>query len=524
MNEQKAPRDLTGTVARGVGLAGGGYAITQGLNLLIYLALARLATPEDFGQLAAGAILVTAGLWFADSGLSDALVQRRDRVEEAASTAAIATILGGVLLGLAALAASPLVGRLFNSHEVGLVAAASAGWIVIRAPAGIPDAIMQRRFIFLRRVVVDPLGIVAFGAVAIPTTAAGLGVWGLVLGNYAQFATMSISSWVLARWRPRLRLASVAMWRELVGFGRHILAAGVIARITGVATTGIIGRGLGTDLLGQFRYGTRVVQGPLGGLINVGSYVLFPAFSRISTDAPRFERGFRRGIRLTCLVAMPASLALLPLGTPMAVILFGGQWRVAGHIASAMFAFTGTRALIAIIREAFKASGRTEFLSKLQTISGVLTVGLMAAAIPLGTVAVAGANSVSSIAAAAYAVRAVSPVTGIPVRRLLAEIWPSVLASAPMAGGLYLVELWLNAEGQGTVLGAGLLAGEVALGIAIYLAALSAIAPSSARELIGTMRGLRRRRRQREPEPEARLEAELEAELEEETRPVTPGP
>jgi O-antigen/teichoic acid export membrane protein len=522
MTEQRAPRDLTGTVVRGVGLAGGGYAIAQGINLLIYLVLARLATPEDFGQLAAGAVLVQAGLWFADSGLSAALIQRRDRVEEAASTAAIATILGGIALGLAALAVSPLIGHFFDSHEVTLVAAASAGWIVIRAPAAIPDAIMQRRFIFLRRAVVDPLGIVVFGAVAIPTTAAGLGVWGLVLGNYAQFAIMSISSWVLARWRPRLRLASVAMWRELVGFGRHVLAAGVIARVTGMGATGIIGRGLGTEVLGQFRYGDRIVQGPLGGLINVGSHVLFPAFSRISTDAPRFERGFRQGIRLTCLVGMPASLALLPLGTPMAVILFGEQWRVAGHLASAMFAYAAARALIAIIREAFKASGRSELLSKLQIVSGVLTIGLMIAALPLGAVAVGASNSVSAIGAAAYAIRGVSPVTGIPVRRLLGEIWPSLLASAPMAGVLYLVELWLNADGHGTGLGAALLAGEVALGITIYLAALAVIAPSSARELIGMIRSLRRRRRQ--PAPEAKLEAEREAELEEETRSVMPGP
>lgn len=517
MTEQKAPGDLTGTVVRGVGLAGGGYAIGEGLNLLIYLVLARLATPEDFGQLAAGAVLVMVGLWFADSGLSAALIQRRDRVEEAASTAAVATILGGIALSLAALAVSPLIGFVFDSHKVALVAAACAGWIIIRAPAIVPDAIMQRRFIFLRRAVVDPLGIVVFGAVAIATTAAGLGVWGLVLGNYAQFATMSISSWVLAKWRPDLKLASVAMWRELIGFGRHVMASGVIARITGMAATGIVGRFLGTEVLGQFRYGTRIVQAPLGGLINVGSHVLFPAFSRISTDAPRFERGFRQGVRLTCLVAMPTSLALLPLGTPMAVILFGDQWRVAGHLASAMFAYAGARSLVGIIREAFKASGRTEILTRLQIISGVLTVGLMVAALPLGAVAVGAASSVSAIGVAAYALRAVSPVTGIPVRRLLGEIWPSVLASVSMTGALYVVELWLDAEGHGTAMGAALLAGEIVLGISIYLAALAAIAPSSARELVGMIRSLRGRlRRRREPEPEV--------ELQEETQLVSPGP
>ena len=219
---------------RGVGLAGSGYLISQVINLAIYLVLARLVTPTDFGQLAAGAVVVMAGLSFTDSGLNAAVIQRRDRIEEAASTAVIAVVLVGILFTAAALAISPLIGHLFHSHEVMLVAAASSGWILIRSFAIIPDAMLQRRFSFLRRAVIDPLGIIVFGAVAIATTAAGLGVWGLVLGNYAQFTTMAVSSWVLGRWRPRMQLASVAMWRELVAFGRHVMASNVLVQISGV--------------------------------------------------------------------------------------------------------------------------------------------------------------------------------------------------------------------------------------------------------------------------------------------------
>jgi O-antigen/teichoic acid export membrane protein len=514
MTDDKAPRHLTGAVLRGVGLAGGGYAASQVINLGIYLVLARLATPQDFGRLAAGSVLVQAGIWFADSGLSAAVIQRRDRVEEAASTAVIATMVGGVAFGLAALAVSPLIGLLFKSHEVTLVAAAASGWILIRAPAAIPDAIMQRRFSFMRRAVVDPLGIVTFGAVAISTTAAGLGVWGLVLGNYAQFAMMSLSSWVLVRWRPNLRLASFGMWRELVGFGRHVMASGLIARATGAATTGMIGRFFGTSVLGQFRYGTRIVQGPLGALISVGSYVLFPALSRISADPVRFARGFLRAIRMTCLAAVPASLLLLPLGTPLAVVMFGEQWRVAGHLVSAMFALPATRAFVSFAREAFKATGRSALLTRLQVVSGVLTIGLTLAFVPLGAVWVGAGLSISSLVLAAYALRAVSPVTGLPARTMLREVWPSVAAGVPMAAGLFLVELWANADGHGTALGVALLAGELALGAALYLAVLLIVAPGSARELFDMGRSLRTRRREApnlEPEGEAELEAEAGA-------------
>src|SRR5262245_7742544 len=109
-----APRatlpNLTTTVVRGVGLAGAGHLLTSVLTLAVYLVLARLASPHDFGALAAGSIIVGVGLRVSESGMLAALVQRRDRVDEAASTALVATVLGGVLLGGVALALAPVVG------------------------------------------------------------------------------------------------------------------------------------------------------------------------------------------------------------------------------------------------------------------------------------------------------------------------------------------------------------------------------------------------------------------------------
>lgn len=510
MSDSEAPRGLTGTVIRGVGLAGSGYAISQLINLGIYVALARLATPQDFGQLAAGAVLVSAGLYVSGSGLAAAVIQRPDRVEEAASTAVVATVVAGFIFGLGELAISPLIGRLFQSHEVTLVAAAASGWIVIRAFAIIPDAMLQRRFSFARRVIVDPLGIVVFGAVAIATTAAGMGVWGLVLGNYAQFTAMSVSSWLLVGWRPKLGLVSVAMWRELVRFGRHVMASGLISQASGAFNRAIIGRVLGTAVLGQFRYATRISQAPLGAMVNAGSYVLFPAFSRISSEPRRFQRGFLRAVRLTAVVSTPASFALLALATPLAVVVFGEQWRQAGVVASAMFAFTAARAFISVVRETFKASGRSELLTKLQTVSAVLTLGLLAAAVPLGATAVGASVSLSSFGVAAYATRAVSPITGIPIRAILGEIWPSVAASAMMAAALFGAEAVVAAGSHGTAAGVALLTAEGLLGIAVYLGALRVLAPAHVRELfevIGHMRGRLSRRRPGGRRPESQRDA-----------------
>jgi O-antigen/teichoic acid export membrane protein len=84
------------TVVRGISIAGGGYALSQAVTLGFYLALARLATPEDFGLYAAASVVLGVGFLFTDSGMLAALIHRRDRIEEAANTALISTVLAGI--------------------------------------------------------------------------------------------------------------------------------------------------------------------------------------------------------------------------------------------------------------------------------------------------------------------------------------------------------------------------------------------------------------------------------------------
>ena len=194
---------------RGVGLAGSGYALTQLITLATYLVLARLTSPLAFGQYAEAAVLVGVGLLFTESGMLAALIQRRERIDEAANTALVATLASGVAVSLLALAAAPLIGLFFRSDTVGAVAAAISGQLFLRSATVVPNAMLERELAFLRRTVVEPLAAVAFAAAAIVAMANGMGVWGLVIGNYVQIAVDAALTWALARWRPRPRLASL---------------------------------------------------------------------------------------------------------------------------------------------------------------------------------------------------------------------------------------------------------------------------------------------------------------------------
>ncbi len=480
---------LARVVVRGGAIAGAGYAATQAVSLATYLVLARLLVPSDLGTFAAATVLVGLGLVAGESGMLAALIQRRERVEEAFDSAFVASLAVGLVLTLAGVAAAPLVGLFFHSFRTGEIAAVMAGSVLLRMALITPSARLQRRFSFVRRGLLDPLGTLAFAGGAIAAAAAGLGPWALVIGTYAQLVLDVAAAWGLVRWRPNLQRATVSMWRELARFGRPVFGGNLISRATAETPVVAVGRVLGSGALGQFSYAFRVASQPISAIVDVGAYVLLPALARIAPDDGRFRAGLLRALRWTCAIAFPLGLLLVPLGTPAVVLVFGAKWRAAGHAVMALGVYCAALGLDSIASETWKAAGKPKMLPRMHGLAFALTVLCVGALVPFGLNAVTIGMAFAAIGEGAYAVYGIGQVARIPIRRLLAELWPSAIAATVMAGVLFAGEHGvLHSDRYGLIAGVALLAAETLAGVGLYLGLLCALSPSCRGELAALMR------------------------------------
>lgn len=490
-------------VLRGASLTGSGYILAQAINLGAWIVLSRLLTPGEVGSYAAATVLIGFGVLITESGMQSALIQREDRIEEAQNTALIACLAGGLLAGLAGLAAAPLLGLFFDSGEIAALAAASSGVILVMVMSVVPNAILQRRFSFLRLLVIDPLEVVVFAVAAIVAAANDLGPWSLVIGQYAQMGTGLVLSWAFVSWRPELRLASIAMWRELVAYGRHIFVSTSILRLGEYAADSlIIGRGLGTAALGQYRYAFRVASLPFYVLLAGAAYVIFPAFARIAGDVERLRRAFMTSLRWMAAVAFPAGLILVPLGPPLVVTVFGDVWAPAGEATMAMALYAGASAISSVVSELVKAGGPPRPLIAMHSVTAGATAVGMLALLPFGLTAAAAGVSIGAVAGGAYALRVARRESGVGLPTMLAEVWPPIVAGLLMAACLLpLDRLVVHPAEHGVPAALALIAAEALLGAAIYLAALRVLAPHTPRELLATLR--------RRPAPPEEIDADL---------------
>jgi O-antigen/teichoic acid export membrane protein len=507
--EGAVAKGLTGTVVRGTTLAGIGYALSQILTLASYLVLARLVTPTEFGVFTAGLILVGLARLYTESGMLAAIVYWRDRLEEAAATAVVATFVSGLLLGLFMLALAPAIGAFFDSETVTGVAAAAAGLALLRTIAIVPEALLQRRFSFFRRMIVEPGSVLAFGVTGIVLTANGMGVWGLVIAQYASFLVGALLSWGLVHWRPQLRLASFAMWRELISYGRHTIVASTVIRVGEEIPVLLLGRFTGAAALGQLRYGRRIASLPLAMIMSAASYVLFPAFARIATERERFHASVLRALRWMSILAIGGGMIMIPLGKPLTTLAFGDVWAQAGEAVMALGVYTAARGISSLVVEALKADGRPDVVTRMNVVELVVATIAMLALLPLGLVGVCVGISIGAVVRTAYSLRRTHTVMHIPFRKLLEAIRAPLLAALAMVAVLLPLDtLIVHAGDRAIVPGLLLLALEAVLGLAIYAGILHVLIPGALAELRALLGKLRTRSKPRDDTDEQRREAE----------------
>ncbi|WP_433783520.1 lipopolysaccharide biosynthesis protein [Actinomycetospora sp. CA-101289] len=486
--------NLGGKLRRGAQYAAIALTFTQIISLAQTIVVARLLTPTEIGVFTLGTMFANFAVTVADGGMRAAVIQREENVADAADTAFWASLVTGTLMAFAALGVAPLLALFFDDRMVGLVCAATCGTLLIHSLVNVPEALLQRRFNFKRRLVVDPLTAGSFAVVTVVMVLAGFGVWGMVIGLYASQLATLISCWLLARWRPGRGRWSFRLWRELAGYSFPLIVSGLTDNIRNVAQQTLVGRGLDVAAAGQYRYGRRIGILPGQAIIQVASYVLFPAFARIASDIERFHHGFLRSLRMLWTATVPFAVMLVALGQPMIVVLLGEQWRPAGLFVAAMAGYGPGTAMSAIGFESIKGSGRSRRIHWLTVISLVVGLGGLVALIPFGLLGVGLAASLEGLVSGIASLALAMPLARATVRQVSGVLVPPLIAGAVAGVAVGLLEhTVVHADQRTLVVGLLAITGEAVLLLLLFVGVLYLIAPQSLRDVAAAV--LRRRGR-----------------------------
>ena len=388
---------------RGRSVRGGIVNIaSQGTQFLIQsvatVVLARLLTPSDFGKVAMVATVTGLGQAFADLGLSEATIQRKDISHEQVSALFWINFAVGTGLMLITMMLAPILARFYRESQIVNITLLVSLTFLIGGLRVQPDAILKRQMRFSALALRDVASYVVAVPVAITLALNGFGYWALIaLPLTLNFTTM-VLSWLMVDWRPSLFRRDSGV-RSMIAFGGNVAASYFLVTVSRSADNMLIGRYIGAGPLGLYSRAYNLLMLPVRQLSTPAGGVAIPAFSRTQGDPERFARYYLRAVNLICWISGPVFAYLFVAANPVIILVLGNQWRAAAPIFQILAIAALGQILLESIIWLFVSRGHSQRLLKLLFVILPLIVASYAIGLPFGIKGVALSGSLALLLA-----------------------------------------------------------------------------------------------------------------------------
>jgi PST family polysaccharide transporter len=323
--------DLKGRSVRGAFLTVG----TQALNFLVQtistVVLARVLSPSDFGLVAMVTVVTNLGLAFADLGLSEATIQRKEITHEQVTVLFWVNLAIGIGLMLITATMAPLLVWINREPRLAAITFVSSLIFVIGGLRVQPDALLKRQMRYVSLGIRDLVSLAVGVAVAITVALRGGGYWAIVAMPLTTNGLQMALSWLMIRWRPGLPRSGSNV-KSMVAFGGNVAASYLVFTFNRSADNALIGWYWGAAPLGLYSRAYNLLMMPVRQLSAPVAGVAVPAFSRIQNDSERYARSYLAVMGLVMWVSLPLFGILLVAAEPVVVFVLGSQWREAAPV------------------------------------------------------------------------------------------------------------------------------------------------------------------------------------------------
>ncbi len=368
MNDRLARRAGNALVWQGAEMAG-----VKLVFLLRMVVLARVLGPDDFGLFAISIIAINFIMSISNPGMEPALVQKTDS-RGLHYDAAWTVVMGrGLVVALIVALGAPLIADLFAEPRATDLIRVLAIRPLLHGAASMRVASLVRDLRFRSLAALNLSESLASAAVSI-ALAAPFGVWALVAGPLAGSATRTLLSYVLAPYRPRLRIDRVAL-EPLLSFGRWIWLYGLLAMGGNLALQLVVSRQLGTVGLGLYFLAAGIGFLPSEAAGEAVGDVAFPVYARVQHDVGRARRAFRSVLAGIAALVVPAAALLMLLAPDLVAHVLGSKWQSTVPIIRILALVTILGLLGDAVVPFLKGSGRPDRMVALLAVqTGMLVI------------------------------------------------------------------------------------------------------------------------------------------------------
>lgn len=411
---------------------------SQGCNLVIQIVLARILLPSDFGNLAIILALVNYLSIFVQSGLSTAIIQKKNISQTDINT------LFTISIGVAAFCygffyvSSPLIADFYHNPSLLRPIRVVSTVLFLYSYNSIQQGILFRRMdfklIFWRTAVSVPVS----GVVGIYMAYCGYGLWALIANFILSILLASIVMAVGTNVKVRIQFSWKSA-KELYSFSLKILVAGLISGFSDLFRTMSIGRKYTASELAYYDRAYTYALVALQIVNNTIQSVLLPVFSRKQENIYELKTLSRKSIRITIFFVTPLLFGAAAVAKPLISVLLTDKWLPCAPFFMLFCLFRWSGCVVGIDKQVILALGKSSIIMYYEAFLLCMNVIMLLITIPISVKAIAIGALIVEYTGSFVIVLISKNVYSYTLRERMEDVVRPILNSIVMMATIYLI-------------------------------------------------------------------------------------
>lgn len=297
----------------------------QLVSFIVSIILGRLLAPDFYGTIALVTVFTSIMQVFVDSGMGNALIQKKNADDLDFSSVFYFNIVMCVFLYLCMFFAAPLIAHFYNDMELVPIIRVLSLTLVVSGVKNVQQAYVSRNLLFKKFFYVTLGGSITAAIVGITMAYAGYGVWALVAQQLVNVTMSTIILWFTVKWRPQLAF-SFSRLKSLFSFGWKLLVSALIDTVYNDIRQLIIGKLYSESDLAFYNRGRQFPNLVVTNINTSIDSVLLPTMSKEQDDPARIKSMTRRAIRTSTYIMAPMMIGLAVCAEPLIRLLLTEKW------------------------------------------------------------------------------------------------------------------------------------------------------------------------------------------------------
>jgi len=306
-------------------------------------------------------------------GVGYVIVRQRDLTHvELSGLFWFSTLLGVAMVSVVA-AVGPYLAVFYADWRIYPMMMVAAAKLIFVGAALVPLQVLTRDLQFRVSGTVQTLATLGESLTKVVLVVLGFGAWGLVISNLARGVFLCLALWRLAPFRPLLRAADASV-RNAIRFGLRVSASGTIYQLYRNMDNLLIGRVLGTSVLGIYQTAFQLGMTPLEIVVQLVNRVQFPIYSALRAKPAELAQAFNRSARALLLFLGPVAALLCFASPDILSFIGGGRWLPAVPLVQVLVWASLFRGISQLLPQLYIATGHPKYAVVDSLVTGATLV------------------------------------------------------------------------------------------------------------------------------------------------------